>query len=126
MNCRWAKYWAAFLVFFLPSPIATAQHIAEFISVEPTSRALLLILPSTHTFQMLAQEGDSLDSGEILKTSPDFTAFLSKDGRSDQGYLSLNHEIGSQMGAVTVFELAFDSITRLWDCTMASPSTFGL
>jgi uncharacterized protein len=109
---------------FLTCFFVSAQNIGVFNSVAPNGQTHVLTLPNTHTFQLLAQLGDTLANGSTLKTHPDFTAFVPRFGRSDRGYLSLNHEIGNLQGGVTVFDLAFDKMTRQWSLYNGLPVDF--
>ncbi|MBP6811160.1 MAG: DUF839 domain-containing protein, partial [Saprospiraceae bacterium] len=93
-------------------------------SVAPTSQTGLLVLPHTHAFQVLAQTGDTLSDGSNLRYGPDFTAFVPIDARSDSGYLSLNHEIASLQGGVTVFDLTFDHLYKFWEIEQGLPIDF--
>lgn len=101
-----------------------AQNIAVFTSIEPTGQTPTLVIPSTHTFQLLAQTGDSLADGGTLKTSPDFTGFVARNNRNDLGYLSLNHEISNLQGGVTVFDAQFDKTQQIWSICNGQPVSF--
>ncbi len=119
-NSRWAPVLFFCLAFF---PLA-AQNIGIFSSVVPTSQTQRLVLPSSHDFQVLAQTGDTLTDGSILKDAPDFTAFVPKNERNNIGYLSINHEIPSPLGGVTVFDLAFDPLHQIWEIGHGLPIDF--
>ena len=41
-----------------------------------------------------------------------------------QGYLSLNHEIASLQGGVTVFDLTFDHLHKFWEIQQGLPIDF--
>lgn len=116
--------WTIALLFFLPGRGAVAQNIGVFTSIAPAAQIETLVLPPTHDFQLLAQTGDTLADGSILKSNPDFTAFVPKYDRNDWGYLSLNHEIGGLQGGVTVFDLKFNHDTKTWDMEYGLPVDF--
>lgn len=111
------------LAYLLTASIA-AQNISTFTSVQATPQTQGLVLPSTHHFQVLAQTGDTLSDGSILKTAPDFTAFVPINGQNDSAYLSLNHEIGGLQGGVTVFELDLDTAQQLWNLSRGAAIDF--
>ncbi len=117
---RWTTVFYCCLTPFL----LAAQNIGNFMSVAPTSQTGLLVLPHTHAFQVLAQTGDTLSDGSNLRYGPDFTAFVPIDARSDSGYLSLNHEIASLQGGVTVFDLTFDHLHKFWEIEQGLPIDF--
>jgi secreted PhoX family phosphatase len=123
MKQVWHKYLT--ILFLSCSAVATAQHISEFTSVSPASQNGQLNLPPTHCFQLLAQEGDTLENGLVLLPVPDFTCFLSDDGQSNKGLLSLNHEIGGGHGGVTVFDIGLDSALQLWRLSNGASLDFG-
>jgi len=102
----------------------SAQNICVFTSVVPTSQTGHLVLPSTHNFQVLAQTGDTLANGSLLNYAPDFTAFVPINKQSDLGYLSLNHEIVSPQGGVTVFDVAFNPLIQIWEIDHGLPIDF--
>ena len=114
----------AVLFLYLITLLLRAQNISVFTSVAPTTQTQGLVLPPTHDFQLLAQFGDTLADGSTLKTSPDFTAFVPKNERSDLGFLSLNHEIPDLQGGVTVFDLAFDKVNQIWEIGHGLPIDF--
>ncbi|MFN0175627.1 MAG: alkaline phosphatase PhoX [Saprospiraceae bacterium] len=116
--------WATVLFFCLATFLLVAQNIGNFMSVVPTSQTGHLVLPCTHAFQVLAQTGDTLSDGSTLRYAPDFTAYVPINGRSDSGYLSLNHEIASLQGGVTVFDLRFDSQNKIWEIEEGLPIDF--
>lgn len=76
----------------------------------------LLIIPSTHSFQILVSEGDPLSGGGgFVGGYNDFSGYLGKGGSSRNGYLLVNHELA--VGSVTLSEIHYDSISRLWEST---------
>lgn len=94
------------------------QNIGDFISVSPSAQTQLLVIPSSHRYQLLARSGDSIDVGGVLKSNLDYTAYVPIDGSSRNGHLSLNHEI-SGAGGVTIMDIHFDSVYMKWDITYA-------
>ena len=49
------------------------------------------MFPSTHTFQILIEDGDPLTNGGGLRPKNDFTGYLSLNG-SKKGIIGLNSE----------------------------------
>ncbi|RYD53347.1 MAG: DUF839 domain-containing protein [Sphingobacteriales bacterium] len=103
-------------------------HISRFVSVLPSAQPDSLRIPSTHTFQMLVQEGDAYTNAAngVTKGLFDFTGYTGIGGRSDSGYISLNHELGSFPAAgVSVLSVHFDTATHAWNLTKNVPVDFG-
>jgi uncharacterized protein len=103
------------------SACAQTQPIADFISIPPTLQTQGLVLPATHSFQVLAYEGMPIASG-TLAGSPDFTAFVPIQNSSTHGFLSLNHE--AVPGGMTVFDANYNQNTKRWSLTNATPIAF--
>ncbi|WP_339916615.1 alkaline phosphatase PhoX [Yeosuana marina] len=100
-----------------------SQNIGDFTSVEPLGQSDQFILPSSHTFQKIAETGDALTVGSgTLPRNPDFTGFVTIAGSSTNGYLSLNHEIAP--GAVTIFDINFNTTTKFWETTASEAIDF--
>lgn len=99
-----------------------AQNIADFTSVTPASQIDTFVIPSSHTFQMLAMAGDGITAGGILPNKPDFTGYVPIANSSANGYLSLNHE--KAPGGVTVFDLNLNSTNNLWEVTASQAINF--
>lgn len=104
------------------------NHISNFPSVKPSAQPDSLRIPSTHTFQMLVQEGDSY-SNPLNGTLPslfDFTGYVPINGSSTNGYLDLNHENNTfATGAgVSVMDMYFDETDKLWVITQKTPVDF--
>ncbi len=105
-------------------------HISRFVSVLPSVQPDSLRIPATHTFQMLVQEGDPYtDPNEgVTKGLFDFTGFVPKNGTSStEGWLSLNHELGSWPAAgVSMMTLNFDTANSVWNVTNNTPVDFSV
>lgn len=104
-----------------------AQHITNFLSVLPSAQPDSLRIPSTHTFQMLMQDGTPYTNPADgnMKGTFDFTAYVPINGSSTNGYLSLNHEQGSFPAAgVTIFDINYNASTKLWQTTNTVPVDF--
>ncbi len=93
---------------------ATDNTIGCFTSVQPSDQTPGIIIPKTHTFQMLIQQGESpyVNSTRNVPGNPDFTGFIPLDGSSTQGNIALNHETGP--GDVSLVSVHFDSEEKLW------------
>lgn len=107
------------LIFF--SSVHT-QNIGDFTSVTPAAQTDQFIIPSSHSFQVLAETGDALTVSGTLPDTPDFTAYVPIANSSTNGYLSLNHEIAP--GAVTVFDINFNSTSKLWQTSASQAINF--
>jgi Bacterial protein of unknown function (DUF839)/Secretion system C-terminal sorting domain len=89
-------------------------HIACFNSVAPSTKSQLLVIPETHSFQLLAQSGAPYTVGiGNIGTNFDFTGFIPENNTSStKGKISLNHE--TNPGGVSMFDVSFDSNSKLW------------
>ncbi len=99
-----------------------AQKIGEFISVEPQEQTQQLIIPETHTFQILMQTGVLLPDLTIAQVFPDFTGFVPKSGSSTSGYLHVNHE--SVPGGVAMLEIDLNPESNLWEVNASANVNF--
>jgi secreted PhoX family phosphatase len=111
----------------VPCPTLPADHISRFTSVEPTTQPQDLRIPSTHTFQMLAQGNmpyTNATDGNMLE-SFDFTGYAPIAGSSTNGYLSINHEGSGTTSGVSMLSLNFNAATKLWNVTAKHPVNFG-
>ena len=91
------------------------QHFSCFTSVEPGAQIPGLVLPSTHTFQVLLRQGQRYTNTRVRPNVPgnnDFTAYVPRDGSSTLGYLSVNHE--NTPGGVSLLDVRFDEERKLW------------
>lgn len=103
-------------------------HISRFVSVQPSAQPDSLRIPSTHTFQMLLQEGDPYTdtANGVTKGLFDFTGYVPINSSSRNGYLSINHELGSWPEAgVSMLDIHFNDTTDLWEITNNEPVDFG-
>jgi secreted PhoX family phosphatase len=109
------------LLFTFFSAFSFAQ-IGNFTSVEPTFQDELLHIPSSHAFQVLAQEGDVLTDGSSMGQWSDLTAYVPIDGSSTHGYLCVNSEFVP--GAVSIFEIQLNPNTKLWEVLNSKNADF--
>ena len=100
----------------------SAQNIADFISVEPTIPGTNFIIPSSHVFQKIIEEGDSLTEGGTQAARIDFTAYVPISGSSENGLLSINSELDT--GAVSILDIHLNQITKLWEITQSQALDF--
>ncbi|MCD6064110.1 MAG: putative phosphatase [Flavipsychrobacter sp.] len=93
-------------------------HISRFTSVLPSAQPDSLRIPSTHTFQVLTQNGvpyTDTSKGLVLGTF-DFTGYVPINKSSTNGYVALNHEGGSPTSAgVSILDVSFDATKKLWN-----------
>lgn len=104
-----------------------ATHISQFVSVLPSEQPDSLRIPSTHTFQMIVQSGDPYTDPANGNTKGlfDFTGYVPINGSSHNGYLSINHELGSFPDAgVSMLTMDFDSTLHIWNVSNNVPVDF--
>mgnify|MGYP000611757944 CR=1 FL=1 len=104
------------------SVLYAQQDIGDFISVEPLVQNSDFVIPSTHIFQRIIEEGDSLTQGGILPGNNDFTGYVPISGSSENGYLSINSELVP--GGVSILDINFNITTRLWETTLSQAVNF--
>ncbi|TGE23744.1 DUF839 domain-containing protein [Hymenobacter aquaticus] len=109
-------------------PTLPQDHISRFTSVQPSTQPQDLRLPATHTFQLLVQGGAAYSSAADgnVKEAFDFTGYVPIGGSSTSGYLSINHEgSAAATSGVSMLNLSFDPLTKLWGVTAKNPVNFG-
>ena len=111
-----------FIIFLLLPLTGIAQNIGDFISVNPVSQNSDFVIPSTHTFQSIISRGDALTQGGTLPGNTDFTGYVPINGRSDNGYLSINAEIAP--GAVSILDINFNPTSKLWSTSYSQAVDF--
>ncbi|MDN3642825.1 DUF839 domain-containing protein [Lutimonas halocynthiae] len=89
-----------------------AQHISEFTSLSADGQSSDFVLPSTHTFQVLIENGDPLTEGGLMPDVLDFAGYVPRTGSSKYGYLSINSE--ARPGAVTILDIEYDDQVGKW------------
>lgn len=110
--------------------ITKSQNIGDFTSVTPAAQTDQFVLPSSHAFQVLIEEGDALSAGGTMKPKPDYTGFVPIGGSSTNGYLSINSEDGPAIygggggGGVIVLDINFNATTKLWETTASEDLNF--
>ncbi|WP_139920584.1 alkaline phosphatase PhoX [Hymenobacter sp. DG01] len=107
-------------------PTLPEDHISRFTSVQPSTQPQDLRIPSTHTFQMLAQGGNAYTNaadGNMLEAF-DFTGYAPISGSSTNGYLSINHEGSGTTSGVSMLSLNFNATSKLWNVTAKHPVNF--
>ncbi|MDQ4139651.1 MAG: DUF839 domain-containing protein [Bacteroidota bacterium] len=94
--------------------VPAKNKIGSFISVKPTGQTETAVIPfETHSFQLLAKSGQTTYSdGSVMPIGNDFTAFISKNGSSKEGYLSINHE--NTPGGVSLLDIHLDEASNTW------------
>ena len=117
------KLACALSLLFLVSHSLFAQNIGDFQSIEPRSQDSQFIIPSSHRFQKIIEEGDELIGGGVLPGNTDFTGFVPIGGSNENGYLSINSELTP--GGVSILDISFDSTTKLWNITQLQKVDFG-
>ena len=109
-------------VFPLWSTLSFSQNIADFQSVEPTVQNSDFVIPSSHTFQKIITQGETLSDGNQLPGYADFTGYVPIGGNSENGYLSINHE--TVPGGNSILEIKFNSGTKLWSTSYSKAVDF--
>ncbi|MBK0403671.1 DUF839 domain-containing protein [Adhaeribacter sp. BT258] len=93
-----------------------SMNIGCFTSVRPRGQTEIITYPASHAIQLLAkfdQTRYTAGSTGLLPSNFDFSAYVPRSGSSRKGYLSLNHE--TTPGGVSIFNLAFNDSTNLWE-----------
>ena len=111
-----------FLPFLLFSAVVFSQQIGEFTSLAPGAQTTDFIIPSTHRFQKIIEAEDALTEGGFLMGNNDFTGYVPIGGSSENGYLSINAELGP--GGVSILDINYDSNTKLWQVTNSQSVDF--
>ncbi len=102
--------------------MVSSQSIADFISVMPAPQSDEFIFPSTHRFQKIIESGDPLTTTGVFPIKPDFTGYVPISNSSTNGYLSINSE--HSLGNVTVLDINFNGVTKLWETTASESIDF--
>jgi len=100
-------------------PALLGQNIYNFSSIPDEAQDENFKIPSTHNFQYIVSEGEFGTLGNY-----DFTAFVPNEGSSNNGHLSLNHELSS--GGITVFDIAQSPSLKEWTVANAKAVEYGL
>ncbi|QCX38493.1 DUF839 domain-containing protein [Aureibaculum algae] len=112
-----------FLILLIFQYYSIAQSkIADFTSLEPLTQNSNFVIPSTHVFHKIIEEGDALTEGGFLPDNTDFTGYVPINGSNENGYLSINSE--SAPGAVTVLDINFNTISKLWEKSLSKAIDF--
>lgn len=111
-----------FIFVFLSQTILQGQHISEFISLEGGTQSTDLILPSTHSFQYIIETGDAYNGGGTLPAKFDFTGYVPISGSSQNGYLSVSHELTP--GGLSILDVQFDPGKQSWSYSNAHEVDF--
>jgi secreted PhoX family phosphatase len=98
-------------------------EIACFTSIAPTIQTDSFIIPSSHCFQVLAQNGDEYANGGVFPENFDFTCFVPINGSSSEGIITLNHE-NNVAGGMSVMDAQYDTSSHLWNIENAGPVDF--
>ena len=99
-------------LFFAAQLIGT-KSIGAFESLSPATQTQNFVIPSTHTFQVIAQEGRTYTAGGTMPARSDFTGYVPINGSSTNGYLMINHET-TPNGGVSNFKISFGATDKLW------------
>ncbi len=105
-----------------PELISEIKAISEFVSVVPSDQTTDFVFPESHSFQRIIEAGDPLTVGGTLPDRNDFTGFVPINGSSSIGYLSINSE--TSPGGVTVLDINFNEISKLWEVTSSEAVDF--
>ena len=110
------------IIFSLPGIVLSQNHIGDFTSISPTNQGPTFVIPSTHTFQYIIEQGDAIDIGGTLPGNNDFTGYIPINNSSTNGYLSINSEL--MPGGVTVLDINLDTTLRKWNTTYSEAIDF--
>ena len=89
------------------------QHISQFQSLGRGTQSENLVMPSSHSFQVIIQKGDNLTDGSLMPAFIDYSGFMQKGSNPDSAWLCVNSE--DNIGAVVILELYNDPRSGLWD-----------
>ncbi|MFN6947264.1 MAG: hypothetical protein ACK4ND_20165, partial [Cytophagaceae bacterium] len=92
-----------------------SSEIACFTSVRPTAQTQGVVLPETHTWQVIAKQGQSglySNSSSNMPGNHDFTAYVGVEGSSKIGVVSVNHE--NNPGDVSLLSVHLDELNKIW------------
>jgi secreted PhoX family phosphatase len=114
--------WAA----FAQSPFPTLNEDFYNTTAHPSDLSTILIPASPLKYDVLFTGGvDYVHNADgdsaLAKEWQDFTGFVPINGRSDSGYVIVNHErieadpINGDGGGMTVFTVSFNQSTQSWD-----------
>ncbi len=103
------------------APQNVDPKIGDFNALSAGGQIQQFILPSTHTFQKIIEEGDPIMGG-VLAGKNDFTAYVPIAGSSTKGYLSINHE--NTIGGVTILDVNYNEVLNKWETTSAEAIDF--
>jgi hypothetical protein len=117
------NYWSGFSQVNDWTFTTGCDEIACFTSILPTSPINIFIIPESHSFQVLAQSGYPYPNSGSFPSNFDFTGYVTQNGSSEQGKISLNHE-NTPVAGVTVMDVNYDSISNLWAISNPSPIDF--
>ncbi len=98
-------------------------EIACFTSITPTIQTDSLIIPTSHSFQVLAQSGDVYTNGAVFPENFDFTCFVPINGSSSEGIITINHE-NNVAGGMSVMDAQYDTSSHLWNIENVGPVDF--
>jgi len=108
--------------FTTQAQVVVCNSLSCFTSVQPSAQSGVLVLPSTHTFQLLFKQGNAYTSGGTAPAGFDFTGYVPKSGSSTSGYVSINHE--NSPGGVSILDVAYNAGNKLWTRNNAYPVSF--
>jgi len=100
-------------LYFAAQLIGT-KSIGSFESLSPTAQTQNFIIPPTHTFQVITQEGNAYTAGGTVPARTDFTGYVPIAGSSTNGYLMINYE-NTPTGGVSNFKINFNASSKLWN-----------
>lgn len=98
-------------------------NIGCFTSVTPSAQTPLLVLPTSHTFQLIAKQDQPYATTGSFPTNFDFTGYVPISGSSVNGKLTINHE-NTPAGGVSVSDVSFNNTSKLWSRTNSSAVDF--
>ena len=99
---------------FFAAQLIGSKSLGSFESLSPTVQTQNFVIPSTHTYQVITQEGKTYSAGGTVPARSDFTAYVPIVGSSTNGYLMINHE-NTPTGGVSNFKINFNASSRLWN-----------
>lgn len=92
-------------------------NVYDFTSLYPDNQKPQFSIPSTHSFQAIAQKNDTLSDSSLLKGFSNFAMYVPDSGSSKKGKIVVNHTTANEGTTVFNLELLPVGIKYLWQNT---------
>lgn len=116
-------FWATIFFMWLEG-FSQSANIYEFTSLFPDEQKLQFIIPNTHSFQVIAQKGDTLSDFSLFKGFTNFALYIPDTNSSKKGRLVINHSENNEGTTLFNLELLPVDTKFLWQKTYAAPINY--